>query len=54
MESGGAMYLLTDHLKGFFDVPRCCLEGIGIDGEGGAENNERSTIGWAGDGLFNG
>tara|TARA_B100000902_G_scaffold393706_1_gene448487 strand:- start:81 stop:245 length:165 start_codon:yes stop_codon:yes gene_type:complete len=54
MESGGAMHSPTDHPQGLLHIPGCRLEGIGVDGEGSAENNEGSTIRGAGDGLFDG
>ena len=38
------MDLLADHPKGLFDIPRGCLEGVGINGERGAQHHERGPM----------
>ena len=54
MVSGSTMHLPTDHLQGLLYISGCRLEGVGVDGEGSAENNEGRAIRGAGDGLLYG
>ena len=46
------MNSIADKTQGGFEVAVGGFEGVGVDGEWCAENDERSAVAWAFDGLF--